>query len=135
MKYIENEDFWDNLTSNFKKSFKDYMDLRNSVNSYQNAQLWGCIIITVIFLIYSGKDIISNKFSFENLDFFVFALIVGLFFTVIEKSIAPLKKDMNKAKETVRNRMIIKICDCPHYCECKEQFNSYVESKGIKILN
>ena len=135
MKDIGDELFFQNLNDGFQSKVKTLVNKKKKIVFYERFQLQGSAFIIICFLIYSAKDILLHKFSLDNITFFICALSAGGFFILIEKILEPLKKDYKKDKEAIKDKMIIKICKCSEYCECKDEFNEYMESMAIKILS
>lgn len=131
---IEEQSFWNKLNPDFKKSVKELRYKYKIVNSYEKVQKYGMIVITIYFIIYFRKDIILGKLNFDSMEFYVIILIVGGFFTLMERIMKNPKKDMERIKTAIKNKMIIKVCTCHAYCECKEDFNDYMKKNGVKIL-
>lgn len=113
------------------------LDKSTLIKSYKDAQLKLSMLAILCFLIY--YFIVSGNFSFHNLfksvQFYICVLAVGGYFALVEEIINPLKKDVKSIIETLKTKMIVKICKCNFYCECKEELNDYMkEERGIKII-
>ncbi len=134
---IKSQSFWIKLTKGTQDNISSLISKNNTINLYTQIQLKGSIIGILVFLIYFFVKNGNHGFDslFNSFDFFLCVVGVGIYFALIEKMIELLKKDMGKITENVKTKMIIKICDCDGYCECKQDLNNYMKTeKGITII-
>jgi hypothetical protein len=117
-----------------KYSVKDYIDRYNQVKIYEKLEIYGMVGIIIYFIIKHRKDIILGKINLDSMEVYIAIFFIGIFFVIIEKAIEPLKKDLEKIKVTIRNEMIVKVCKCQGYYECKSDFNNYMKRNGVNIL-
>lgn len=67
-------------------------------------------------------------------EFYIALIVLLIYNVVLEKIIEPLEKERKKLIESIRYRIILKICNCNSSCECKEKLNEYMKEKKIKII-
>lgn len=137
MDNIENQPFWKKLNSDIKVSIKNLIKKTGIIKSYQKAQLIVPIIGILVFFIYYFLTIGNHSFNgiFESYVFYITVIGIGICFALLEKMMEPLQKETKKLTETIRIKMILKICNCDGYCECKEDLNKYMKKEeGITII-
>ena len=131
MNDLESCSFWDKLKPDFQKDTKKLIVQNRSVILYERIKTT-CIVFLITTIIFYRKDFINYNI---NLDALITLGIEMMFLVGIENSYKEPKKKYEKTRETIRNRMIVKICNCKGYCSCKEDLNIYMNSRKIKILS
>lgn len=115
---IKEESFWQKLNPDIKKSVGELKSKYNIFKLYKRAEITGIIFL----LIYFRKDI-----NFDSINFFILMFIIGIFVVCIEKLLEVTQKDIKSIKTTIRNKMIVSICTCHRYCECKDDLDNYIK--------
>ena len=123
---IKGESFWHKLNPDFKKSVEELKYKYKIINLYRKSEIIGIIFL----LIYFRKYI-----NFDSMNFFILMCIIGLFVFSIEKMMEITKKDIASIKTTIKNKMIVNVCKCHKYCECKEDFNDYMKKNEINLFS
>ena len=87
--------------------------------------------IAYCFLKYESNDLNSliTKYEFNSV-----LLMIFLYIIYIEKFISKLKEEVEKGKNNIRNKMILRICNCDYDCYCKEELNEYMKKKGSGVI-
>lgn len=103
---------------------------------YKDSQLYVPIIVilsSIIYYFYTSKNYNLNG-AITQYEFYIAIFVVFIYIITIDKTIKQLDKEVKSEIETVRNKMILKICNCNNSCKCKEEFNTYMKKKGVKII-
>lgn len=137
MDNIQNQPFWKKLNSGIKGSINTLITRTRTIKIYKEAQLKGSIIGLLVFFIYYFLTTGNHSFNgvFESYEFYIAVIGIGGYFALLEKMMEPLQKETKKLTETIGTKMVLKICNCDGYCECKENLNNYMKAeKGITII-
>ena len=130
MKNIEKQPFWDNLKPAFKKDIYDFFQ-KHELIKFWNRIHWFALIISLFTITYFIMNLSSNDFKIESL---LAACLPFIFVVIIEKVMANPRKAFTKAKQSIKDKMIIKVCTCHSYCTCKEDFNAFMVKNKFNIL-
>ena len=124
------KDILKNLKKNVEDNKNTLIEKNKALKRYEKIQCILSIGAIGVFLIYNF--IVRGSYSLirilETYQFFTVLLGVLILNIVFEKSTKELKEEIKKLKETIRNSMILKICNC------KEDLNNYLKKCGIKII-
>ncbi|MFU7515306.1 hypothetical protein [Clostridium sp. HCS.1] len=123
-----------------KKEIKDKADSlieKNKIlKKYEKSQVLVStigILGTLLYCFLTNKNYSINEI-WSRYEFYGALVFVLIYNAIIEKRVKSLKKEVEKGKETIKNKMILKICDCGEYCYCKEELNEYMKKNGIGII-
>lgn len=105
MSNFQNQPFYENLNNDFKSKVIMLENKVKVISFYEKIQLWGSIAIIIYFIIDSRNAIFSHTFSFDSINSYLCILFIGVFFILIEKMVEPIKKDLKKAKESIKNKI------------------------------
>lgn len=126
MNDIKEEYFWNKLNPDLKKSVEELTEKHNIFSIYKKAEIIGIIFILIYFRKY---------LNFDSMNFFILMCIIGFFVIAIEKVMDTTKKDIEQIRTNIKNKMIVNICSCHNYCECKEDFNNFMKKTELIFLN
>ena len=103
---------------------------------YVFVQIAGTLICILIFLV--DYFLIRRNTDFNNVwssvTFYILLIGFYVFYFVLQDEIKKQKEELNKSIQNYKDRMILKVCYCNNYCECKAKLNEYMKSNGIKII-
>lgn len=123
-----------------KKEIKDKVDSlieKNKIlKKYEKRQVLVStigILVTILYCFLTNKNYSLNAI-WSRYEFYGALVFVLIYNAIIEKRVKSLKKEVEKGKETIKNKMILKICDCGEYCYCKEELNEYMKENGVGII-
>ncbi|WP_066891445.1 hypothetical protein [Clostridium nigeriense] len=106
------------------------------LNFYKNSQFYVPVIVILGAIIYyfftSGNY--SLDMAVTRYEFYIVVIVVFIYIITIEKRVKELEKEVKGEIELFRNKMILKICNCNDFCECKEYLNEYMKKNGVKII-
>lgn len=134
---IKDQPFWKKLNGSIKGNVTTLITRSRTVKFYKSAQIKGSVIGVQAFFIYYFLMVGNYSFHnvFKSFQFYICVLSVGGYWVLLEKIMEPLKKEIQKLKETIKTKMIVKICYCNGYCECREELNNYLKAeKDISII-
>ena len=125
-----------NLKYDIKERSNKLIKKSRILKIYKDSQVYVPVIGILGVIIYcffkSGNYSLNRAVS--QYEFYIVLFVVFIYSITIEKSVKELEKEVKSQKETLRNKMILKICNCNNDCECKEEFNAYMKKKGVKII-
>ena len=123
-----------------KKEMKDKADSliekNKMLKKYEKSQVLVStigIVGTIIYCFLTNKNNSLNDI-WSRYEFYGALVFVLIYNAIIEKRVKSLKKEVDRGKETIKNKMILRICNCDVNCYCKEELNEYMKENGIIII-
>ena len=129
MRELEQEYFYENLKPEIIKKFNDLISKQKTVNLCEKIEL-GTYITAIIISVKNYKAITGTITGNTIAELCVALLII----TAVNINTKPIKDKYKKMKEEMRNNLIIKVCKCEEYCNCKEDFVKLLKMKNIDIF-
>ncbi|MDV4152127.1 hypothetical protein R0131_14965 [Clostridium sp. AL.422] len=127
-------------TKVIKQEIKDKVDsliAKNKIlKKYEKSQVLVStisIVGTIIYCFLTNKNNSLNEI-WSRYEFYAALIFVLIYNAIIEKRVKSLKKEVDKGTETIKNKMILRICNCDYNCYCREELNEYMKDNGIKII-
>lgn len=124
------------LKIDIQKKSEILINMNIRLKRYVFVQIAGTLICILIFIV--DYFLIKRNTDFNNVlgSITFYILLIGLysFLVVLQGEIKKQKEDINKSIQNFKDRMILKVCYCNDYCECKSELNKYMKSNGIKII-
>ncbi len=123
-----------------KKEIKDKADSliekNKMLKKYEKSQVLVStigIVGTIIYCFLTNKNNSLNDI-WSRYEFYGALVFVLIYNATIEKRVKSLKKEVDRGKEIIKNKIILRICNCDGNCYCKEELNEYMKENGIIII-
>lgn len=131
-----NKNFLQGLKRDIRTEIEVLIKKNRIVEKYKNSQIYGsiiCILGVIIYCFFTSENYTLNEI-WVRYEFYIVLFGVLLYLIVSEKIVKELKTEIEKGRVNIRNKMILKICNCNDICECKEELNKYMKKNNIKII-
>lgn len=129
MRELEQEYFYENLKPEIIKKYNDLISKQKTVNLCEKIEL-GTYITAIIISVKNYKAITGTITGNTIAELCVALLII----TAVNINTKPIEDKYKKMKEEMRNNLIIKVCKCEEYCNCKEDFVKLLKMKNIDVF-
>lgn len=131
-----NKNFLQGLKRDIRTEIEVLIKKNRMLEKYNNSQIYGsiiCILGVIIYCFFTSENYTLNEIWIRY-EFYTVLFGVLIYMIVSEKRVKELQIEIEKGRLTIRNKMILKICNCNDICECKEELNEYMKRKGVKII-
>lgn len=131
-----NKNFLEDLKEDIRTEIEVLINKNKRLEKYINIQIYGSIICILGVIIYCFLTSQNHNLNEIWIRYEFYIVLLGVFIYIIysEKLVKELQSEIEKGILNIRNKMILKICNCNYYCECKEELNAYMKKKGFKII-
>jgi hypothetical protein len=131
LKDLKSQAFYEKLTPQFQDKLSELMSQAHTVFIYGKLEFAAYVFAACLILL-NYKEFFSNSFS-QNA-FFMIA-IGGIAIAISNHLSKAPKEKLKKTSEKIKNNLIVKVCNCNGYCECKEDLVKYLKKRKIKIID
>lgn len=118
------------LNPEFKNTLDKLISKKRTFLKYLTFQ-WVCYIIALL-IILTNLNSFSN--SINTLKPITIFCIAGFFIIIANEILKKPKKDLEKAKQNVKDEMLFDICTCKNRCTCRTEIKKYINSKNIDLF-
>ena len=124
------------LKIDVQKKSEILINMNIRLQRYVFIQIAGTLICILIFIV--DYFLIKRNTDFRNvlnsITFYILLIGFYVFMVVLQGEIKKQKEEVKITIQNFKDRMILKVCYCNNYCECKAKLNEYMKSNGIKII-
>lgn len=130
MNDLRKQPFYPKLKPDFASKLPDLINQSKEAYMYSRIEFAAYLFAGGLALL-NIKAFFSDNFGFRE---FIMILIGGIAIIGANNITKEPEDRFKKTCEKIKRRLVIKICDCPGYCTCKDEFAAYMKKRDVDLL-